>query len=376
VYAAIYEFQWPEALAAFRRAHLRRAKVHVLYDGIHDPTRKGGSTTKKNEAAITKAKVEGLCEPRTTGSIMHNKFVVLVRDKKPVAVWTGSTNLTENGIFGHSNVGHIVEGKTAAAQYLAYWKELRTSPQSKDEKAWMGEHNPAPPDPADPVEDLDIVFSPHQGDDVLDWYADIAKSAKDALFMSFAFGMDERFQEAYRQDDDKLRVALMEDFGGTTKEQKAKAKAAITAIRKRRNVVVAVGNRLRLNSFDRWLAERGGLTNNVEWIHTKYALVDPLGPDPVVITGSANFSTASTSSNNENMLVIRGNTRVADIYLGEYMRLYNHYAFREMVQRAVDEKVPVGMPQYLVPSASWQDDYFVPGARSLRRCYFADGTLS
>jgi phosphatidylserine/phosphatidylglycerophosphate/cardiolipin synthase-like enzyme len=47
-----------------------------------------------------------------------------------------------------------------------------------------------------------------------------------------------------------------------------------------------------------------------------------------VVTGSANFSTASTNKNDENMLVIRGNTRVADIYLGEFMRIYNHLSFR------------------------------------------------
>jgi hypothetical protein len=33
-------------------------------------------------------------------------------------------------------------------------------------------------------------------------------------------------------------------------------------------------------------------------------------------------------SSDENMLIIRGNTRVADIYLSEYMRIFNHYRFR------------------------------------------------
>lgn len=41
--------------------------------------------------------------------MMHNKFFVLTENNKPIAVWTGSTNLTENGIFGHSNCGHVVE---------------------------------------------------------------------------------------------------------------------------------------------------------------------------------------------------------------------------------------------------------------------------
>ena len=38
------------------------------------------------------------------------------------------------------------------------------------------------------------------------------------------------------------------------------------------------------------------------------------------------------------MIVVVGNTRVADIYLGEFMRLYSHHAFRELLQwRKPDE---------------------------------------
>ena len=58
-------------------------------------------------------------------------------------------------------------------------------------------------------------------------------------------------------------------------------------------------------------------------------LIDPLNNDPTVVAGSANFSVASTIDNDENMIVIRGNKRVADIYLGEFMRLFSHHSFRE-----------------------------------------------
>ena len=71
-------------------------------------------------------------------------------------------------------------------------------------------------------------------------------------------------------------------------------------------------NRIVTNAFDRWLKEKlSGLNTHVQFIHTKYMLVDPLGDDPIVITGSANFSEASTVRNDENMLVIRGHARVA-----------------------------------------------------------------
>lgn len=56
-------------------------------------------------------------------------------------------------------------------------------------------------------------------------------------------------------------------------------------------------------------------------------LVDPLSDNPIVIAGSANFSDASTIQNDENMVIIRQNKRVADIYFGEFMRLFSHFSF-------------------------------------------------
>jgi phosphatidylserine/phosphatidylglycerophosphate/cardiolipin synthase-like enzyme len=150
----------------------------------------------------------------------------------------------------------------------------------------------------------------------------------------------------------------------------AQGKEDILRIRKRKNVVVAIGNRIVTNSFDRWLAESSGMGSNVHWIHTKYMLVDPLGPAPIVITGSANFSEPSTNENNENMLVIVDDQRVADIYLGEFMRLYSHYAFREAVKFA-QENNEEWNPKNLVPDPSWQDPYYQPGQRQSRRKYFA-----
>ena len=68
-------------------------------------------------------------------------------------------------------------------------------------------------------------------------------------------------------------------------------------------------------------------------------LVDALSDDPIVITGSANFSSASIDKNDENMLIIRGNTRVADIYLGEFFRIYDHLYFRYIVTKfATDDE--------------------------------------
>src|SRR5207253_2745055 len=135
----------------------------------------------------------------------------LTKNEKPVAVWTGSTNLTENGIFGHSNCGHIVADARVAGVYLQYWQFLKGDPPGAECKTWAAASNIAPPSPW--KYDTTAIFSPRKGTKVLDWYGEIASSAKNALFMTFAFGMNGTFKKVYDQDDEILRFALMEKEG-------------------------------------------------------------------------------------------------------------------------------------------------------------------
>jgi len=206
------------------------------------------------------------------------------------------------------------------------------------------------------------------------WYADIAGAPNKPLFMTFAFGMHKYFQTVYEKPDGILRIALMEkEVNGAGLE---KSKEDIKRIRSLRNVVVAVGNNITTNKFDRWLKERASLSHeaNVRYVHTKYMLVDPLSVNPITVTGSANFSEASTNANNGNMVIIRNSQRVADIYLGEFMRLYSHYAFREAVARDKEWNPNSNWkPNYLAPDDSWQSDYYPKGnQRYLRRLYFSE----
>jgi phosphatidylserine/phosphatidylglycerophosphate/cardiolipin synthase-like enzyme len=366
LHGAIYEFQWPEALDALRAAKGRGAKLKIVFDAIPGDTH----PKEKNLAAIATAKLKQVSIPKTKGTIMHNKFLVLSRKDKPVAVWTGSTNWTENGIFGHSNCGHVIEDAPIAVQYLDYWTQLSGDEASEANRNWMDANAPNPPSPW--TEDVVAVFSPRNDLSVLEWYAKIVGSAKSALFMTFAFGMNKLFLDYYGNDDEVLKYALMEKEGNG--KQLAQGKIDVRRVRARTNVIVAVANELKLNVLDRWVTERRSLSNenNVKWIHTKYAVVDPLGPKPVVITGSANFSKASTDSNDENMLVIRNNKRLAEIYLTEFMRLHAHYAFREAVKIARErgEDFEDGRA-YLIPDDSWQRDHYKKGSdRWMRRGYF------
>ena len=67
-----------------------------------------------NAAAVHACGLDEVATRRSTGAgIAHNKFFLLLQrggedvqgTLRPVAVWTGSTNITVSGIFGHANVG-------------------------------------------------------------------------------------------------------------------------------------------------------------------------------------------------------------------------------------------------------------------------------
>jgi len=118
----------------------------------------------------------------------------------------------------------------------------------------------------------------------------------------------------------------------------------------------------------RWVVETDtrklGLNRHVAFIHCKFLLHDPLGDDPIVVTGSANFSAASTNENDENMVIVRGDRRVADIYFTEFNRLFNHYYFRSIAERSNPTETLRGL--HLAEDDRWLEKYRPGTLRSKR----------
>jgi len=366
-----YEFHYPPVLEALYAAEKRGAIVRIIYD------RRKDNPGKQNDEAIDKAKIRPFCIKRMANpsAISHNKFILLLRDGKPQAVLTGGTNFSEGGIFGHTNAVHIVEEPKIAEAYTKYWDLLSADPTGKVLRPRLTEMYDLPE--GKPAFGTGVIFSPRKGLDALQWYKALAIDAKNGLFMTFAFGMHPLFQEVYQTSQAKMRYALLEKATRPMKEgpDRKKEEEKILEIRKLPENRFAIGAYLKLNMFDRWLGERlSGLNNNVQYVHTKFMLIDPLSDQPIIVTGSANFSEASTDTNDENMLIIRGNTRAADIYLGEFMRLYNDYAFREWASKERKDSKETLTFKYL-RTDDWWKDYFGNTERSMQREYFAGENL-
>ncbi len=358
--AALYEFHYQPVANAFAKAIEAGADVKIVYDAESD-------YKVDNEATIKTAGLDDYDAviPRTvTEGIRHNKFIVLLKGDKPVAVWTGSTNISAGGIFGHSNVGHIVWDEDVAAKYLDYWQRLadNLTPTKLRAPNKAATPTPAGKPPKNSVTPLFSARDDKESNETLQWYADRLAEAKEVSCMTFAFNIDEVFQKVLGQENDVLRYVVKDDPLGEEE-----------SIGHDRDVIFAAGAYLGEGALANFLRERSNPLNRNRYIHNKFMLVDPLSDDPLVVTGSANFSRPSQRTNDENMLVIRGDKRVADIYFGEFMRVFDHHYARYIVRVLTDEGRSDPEAGYLKEkTADWLPSHFNPASyKSKRRKYFA-----
>jgi phosphatidylserine/phosphatidylglycerophosphate/cardiolipin synthase-like enzyme len=399
-----YEFRFAAVLKALKEAVDRGVDVRLIVDmKINERTIKPTPKNKlkkprfepsnprvKNQEAITKAKLPAdaiIAREARRDDIQHNKFMVLLRGKsarKPVEVWTGSTNLTDGGIYGQANVGHRIRDEKTAALFLEYWKLLESDPGAPTDaktnpvniaflKA-VDALSPAPTSPKDIPQGITPLFSPRGQLGPLALYVRLLAEAKSLSCGTFAFGIPLPFRQAINANgkDGPLCFLLLEE-----KDRPKPTKAnpgPVIFLNSKNNTYKASGSELH-TPLGRWVAETNNkvldLNVHVTYIHLKFILHDPLGPDPIVVTGSANFSSASTIENDENMVLIRGDRRVADLYFTEFNRLWGHYQYRSVVEDTARRRLPPGSPaphnyQDLWENTDWQKDYEPGDLRSKR----------
>lgn len=388
---AAYEFTYFPFLVALGEAALRGAKVKISVktgdrrsngDIYQDDTSVGNWIAMLDErlkdrlgAVLPSMSRKGLTlYPRTWWSgIPHNKFMVLEEDGHPIAVWTGSTNFTPSGFLGQSNLAHVIKNETLAQSYARYWEKLAKDPSPTEFRGFnMGEF----PDPAPlAADDIRPVFSPRK-EGMLAWYAQQMGQAEKAGFLTAAFGISDEIGAAFTGTTDILRFVVAENAG-----RSEKAKAIMKAIEDDRNNIVAMGALLVEKSIkaglegealDRWFLreERHRRQGNIFYIHTKMMMIDPFGPNPRVFSGSANFSAASVTDNDENMLLLSGEpaSEVAPVLVNEFMRIHRHLYFRTTALRLADSGgADAKKAAILSPDDSWQADHFRSGRQKYRK---------
>ncbi len=376
LFACLYEFTYAPVIDAFARAAEREVKLNIVYHA-----------TSANKAAIgTKLKKAKLTE-RTRPKIPHNKFIIHAKKNgDPLAVWTGSTNITMSGFLGQSNVGHLIRDAEIARRFKQYWDLLSENPTAAPVQKRTAEISPQPKELV-PEDSMTPIFCSREDLSMLFWYANRITDARDLAMFTVAFTVSPLLIPVLAEKRDCMRMLVMESrppadlikafTKGGRDPMLTTSYGAILG--KTKMLVTLPNNEKKVKTVDIkdfplaewfWREEHTREAGNIFFIHTKYLMIDPLSDDPLICTGSANFSQNSLENNDENMVLIRGNKRVADIYFTEFLRLHEHFYFRD-VANALAGKGNDSAGAFLEEVKDWTEPDFKAGTyRNARRELF------
>ncbi len=377
---AAYEFTYTPILKALKALIDRGIDVKIVY---HDTSDDGSANESAMQTAGLPIDDQKATFKRSKTKIPHNKFIVRLKNgTDPVEVWTGSTNFTASGFLGQTNVGHRIADTDTAKQYLAFWKIVKDDPEIDAAREAVTALTPNPPE-AIAEKSIVQIFSPRAKAQMLDWYGRRMLNAANSVWFTAAFGVSAKLVPPLATRRDQMRFVLMEKPAPDENEK------ALT--QDRSHVVLSYGvplgeqylrkngkptARKRIQEFelDKWFLKeelfRPKNDGFVFFVHTKFLLIDPLSDDPLVCSGSANFSSGSLLANDENMVLVRGDTRIADIYMTEFDRIFRHFYFRDVANELAD-KGNNAQAIFLDESDRWTDSYFTAGhTRNNRRVMF------
>ncbi|MGZ0078444.1 phospholipase D-like domain-containing protein [Methylomonas sp. YC3] len=357
----LYEFAKDAFFEALKRAKQRKVRLEILYDGLLDA--KGDGPSLDALPQIKKYGLKSVCKARTGAglNISHNKFMVLSNGKgKPLSVWTGSTNFTDSAIYGQSNVGHVISDATAAKQYFEWhqtvWKNP-SLPGADSRKVAMGLTQP----PTTTATGSHLVLSPRKSTEAINECAEWVTASKRLICFTAPFAMHDDLEAAL--------AAAPAHVLGLLNTRSVVGQALHDAPNTQLAASAAIDEKSILEQWQGRLLAESKHHSGVH-VHTKILLVDPLSDKPLVVTGSANFSTNSCRYNDENQLFIIGDTAVADVYLGEFMRMFDHYYFRDYVSWTAKQKKTDPKAGFLDPTDQWALRFFDGGEREVARLAF------
>lgn len=285
---------------ALNAAHDRGVTVRVIYDASLDAI----GVESLNEAIGKIASPMQNFEENI--GIMHNKFVVFdaeASDPDVPVVWTGATNFTNGQINTDPNNVVIIQDKSLALAFRLEFNEMFGS------------------DGADPDPDK-ARFGTKKTDNTPHEF--IINGKRVECYFSPSDGTHTKILEVIESADYSIHIATMlitkTDIGYDLVDKN--------------NAGLDV--KVLLNDYDQYgepivealkasLAEDVRLTGEPGIMHHKYMIVDQAnaGSDPILLTGSHNWSSSAQVRNDENTLIIH-DQGVANAYYQDFVRRFSY----------------------------------------------------
>lgn len=284
IHIASFEFNLPRVADALINAKARGVDVRWVTDDENgldidaQPTR--GQFTRLIQSGIEVKDDAG----RT--ALMHNKFWIF--DKQ--ITWTGSTNITVNGIYKQNNNVIVIRSPEIALIYEREWEEL-----------WNAQLGPRAPSTVSNQwailngNAIQVLFSPE--DKALSNLIALVNDAQVSIrFLAFSYTDYPLAQAMITRAQSGVEVkGVFETFGSNSPRSELKTL---------------------------WCANLPVRQDgNGSFLHHKVVIID----NSIVFTGSFNFSTNADDSNEENAIII-DNPEIANLYLQEFDTLWNQSA--------------------------------------------------
>lgn len=384
IYAALYELGDEELITKLEGLGKRLEIVLSNSESTDADTK--DKTDGNHPARERLTKTDGMQWDRImpANHIGHNKFLVYADKRgKPQAVLFGSTNWTPTGLCAQTNNTLVIEDTKLAARYLEYWKQLAadTKAANGDAKALQGSKLRAWDSSTQDFtlaggESLESWFSPNtpkarssdtknekQPPDMAAIVGRIDRAQHAILFLAFYPGTPSLANWAalaLRKNKDlfvrgcvtnkSASEGFYYELKGTIPPKKVKGDK--TPVKQDPRVIGA-------EAFDGKIIPEGWqkeiLNAGFAIIHDKILVIDPFSDNCVVITGSHNLGHKASFNNDENLVIIEGNKKLAVSYATHVLDVYDHFAWRYMVKQLGEN----GADQSLKSMPDeWLDQYF------------------
>lgn len=294
---AIYQLSQTSGMAnvvgALNAAQARGVVIRVIYDGKDNAST---SISSLNTGIARLASPSG-----SNYNIMHNKFMIIDANSTNAAdaiVWTGSFNWSQLMFTGDYNNAIIIQDQPLAQAYVAefnqMWGSSTTTPNSTLSK--FGPYKTATTAHNFTVDGhlVELYFSPSDGTN--NQIINAIQSADKELF----FGV-----YTFTESPNATDIGVKYNTSGYTvkgiMDHYSVGYAAATTL------TPIMGNDLKIYSGSGTV------------YHNKMMIVDPdyPGKDPLVVTGSHNWSATADTKNDENLLIIHDST-TANVYLQSF----------------------------------------------------------
>lgn len=330
--------------------------------------------------------------PRNKLGIMHNKFLVAgdqlqnAQQATPKRLTCGSANYTTQGLTSQANLVHTFESPELARLYFDRFELLKTNPTKANTTKKVGWSDTVS------VGDtgIRVFFSPEKGSSgspsvsIETIVTNIHAATSSVIFCLFT-PTDEQLRQACFSvgDAGKMMFGLVNKIKRTQPTVTptsagnipADQLAALELFHRSRDKMDTIGAEF----FNAALTPAGFETEiNVfpgdnpppfppVIVHHKFIVIDAETDSPVIYTGSANMSGNSVFNNDENLLEIKGSPRLAQIYLAEFLRLYEHYRARARLIRFKQSNQPASQAGFaLRPDRSWANKHYTSGTAEFK----------